>query len=191
MIPLFISLFIMAYQAEANRYSMLAGSLNSLLYTAAYLYMGGYGSAASAFLFSFPIQLWTFFSWQKRSYKKTVVFKKMSSKARGIMIIAFIAIWASMAIVFTKMNYTYAILDSVSFILGFISPALRALAYVEYTYLDAFGIITGLLLTVQVTVNDIGQMTYLIYGIYTSYLSIVTFINVRKFYKEQNEVKNE
>ena len=66
-----------------------------------------------------------------------------------------------------------------------------ALAYVEYTYLNAFGIITGLLLTVQMTVNDIGQMTYLIYGIYTSYLSIVTFINVRKFYKEQNEVKNE
>lgn len=50
MIPLMISLFVMAFQAEANRLGALAGAVNSLIYTAAYIYMGVYASAASAFL---------------------------------------------------------------------------------------------------------------------------------------------
>ena len=71
MIPLFISLFIMAYQAEANRYSILAGSLNSLLYTAAYLYMGVYGSAASAYFYSvFPYSCGRFSRGRKDLIKK-------------------------------------------------------------------------------------------------------------------------
>ena len=82
MIPLFISLFVMGFQSEANRLGALAGAINSLVYTAAYIYMGVYASAVSAVLFSFPIQLMTFFRWKKNAYKKTVVFRKMSNKMR-------------------------------------------------------------------------------------------------------------
>ena len=55
MIPLFVSLFVMAFQSEANRVGALIGSINSLIYTVAYVYMGVYASAASAILFSFLI----------------------------------------------------------------------------------------------------------------------------------------
>ena len=42
MIPLFISLFVMAFQSEANRLGPLMGSINSLLYAGCYIYMGVY-----------------------------------------------------------------------------------------------------------------------------------------------------
>ena len=74
MIPLFISLFVMSFQSEANRIGPLLGAINSLIYTAAYLYMGIYLSAVSAVLFSFPFQLMTFIRWSKNAYKKRLPF---------------------------------------------------------------------------------------------------------------------
>ena len=80
MIPLFVSLFVMSFQSEANRIGPLLGAINSLIYTAAYLYMGIYLSAVSAILFSFPFQLMTFIRWRKNAYKKTVMFKKCQTR---------------------------------------------------------------------------------------------------------------
>ena len=48
MIPLFVSLFVMSFQSEANRLGSLIGAVNALIYTATYLYMGVYVSAFSA-----------------------------------------------------------------------------------------------------------------------------------------------
>ncbi len=185
MIPLFVSLFVMAFQSEANRYGALAGSINSLIYTAAYIYMGVYGSAASALLFSFPIQLLTFFRWKKNSYKKTAVFRRMSNKSRWLYGAALLILWAVLAVAFSLLNYEYAVLDSLTFILGFIVPLMTMAAYIEYTYLWIIQAIAGLLLNIQMVIVDIRQMTYLIYGVYSVYCVICAFINVRKFYNEQ------
>ena len=120
MIPLFISLFVMAFQSEANRLGALAGALNSLIYTAAYAYMGVYASAASALLCSFPLQLMTFIMWRKNAYKSTVMFKKMTTKVRIICIGALLLLWAGLAAFFYYRQYEYALLDSITFILGFV-----------------------------------------------------------------------
>lgn len=82
MLPLFVSLFVMGFQSEANRIGVLIGACNALLYTVTYIVMGVYASAISGLLFSFPIQLMTFFRWRKNAYKKTVMFKKMTNKQR-------------------------------------------------------------------------------------------------------------
>ena len=191
MLPLFVSLFVMSFQSEANRVGALIGACNAVLYTITYICMGVYGSAASAFLFSFPLQLMTFFNWKKNAYKKTVVFKRMSTKVRIISGISGLALWAILAGVFYYLKYEYAVFDSVSFLLGFIVPILTMLAYIEYTYLWIFQAVTGLFLNIQMVSNDISQLTYLIYGVYALYCVICAFINVRKFYKEQqNEVQN-
>ncbi len=187
MIPLFVSLFVMAFQSDANRLGALAGALNSIIYTAAYVYMGVYASAASAFLFSFPIQLCTFFSWKNKAYKNTVVFKKMTAKQRTIFIASVVILWVVLAEVFIHLKYEYAVLDSITFLLGFIVPVLTMLTYIEYTYLWIVQAFIGLLLNVQMVVNDYKQTTYLIYGVYALYCVICAFINVRKFYKEQQE----
>ena len=185
MIPLLISLFVMAFQSEASRFGALAGAINSLIYTAAYIYMGVYASAASAFLFSFPIQLMTFFSWKKKAYKKTVMFRKMSKKASIIFYSAIIILWAVSAGVFMHLDYEYAVLDSGSFMFGFIIPVLTMLAYIEYTYLWIVHAVVSLLLSVQMVMNDYSQATYLIYSVYSLYCIICAFITVRKYYKEQ------
>ena len=191
MIPLFISLFVMAFQSEANRLGALAGAINSLISTAAYIYMGVYASAASAVLFSFPIQLMTFFSWRKNAYKKTVIFKKMSNKVRAITVSAILLMWAALAGVFFYLDYEYAVLDSITFLFGFIIPIMTMLAYIEYTYLWIVQAILGVFLNVQMVIVDYRQTTYLIYGVYALDCVVVAFINVRKFYKEQQAVTKE
>lgn len=188
MVPLFISLFVMAFQSEANRFGALAGAINSLIYTAAYIYMGVYASAASAVLFSFPMQLMTFFNWRKNAYKSTVVFKSMSKKMRILSFSGFLILWAVLAAVFIHLDYEYAVLDSGSFLLGFIVPVLTMLAYIEYTYLWLVQAVLSTLLSVQMVIVDYRQTTYLIYSIYCFYCIICAFINVRRFYKEQQTV---
>ena len=190
MIPLFVSLFVMAFQSEANRIGPLIGAFNSLIYTAAYIYMGIYGSAASAFLFSFPIQLLTFFRWKKNAYKSTAVFKKMSNKMRVIFFGGVAIAWAVLAGVFYYLGYEYALLDSISFLFGFIIPVMTMLAYIEYTYLWIVQAVLGLLLNVQMAVNDYSQITYLIYGVYALYCVIGAFISVQRFYKEQQKIES-
>lgn len=191
MIPLFISLFVMAFQSEANRLGALVGAINSLIYTIAYIYMGVYASAASSVLFSFPIQLMTFFSWRKKAYKKTVVFRRMSNKVRMIVASAFLLMWAVIAGIFFYLDYEYAVLDSVTFLFGFIIPIMTMLAYIEYTYLWIVQAIIGVFLNIQMVVVDYRQTTYLIYGIYALYCVILAFINVQKFYKEQQTIVKE
>lgn len=188
MVPLFISLFVMAFQSEANRFGALAGAVNSLIYTGAYIYMGVYASAASAVLFSFPMQLMTFFNWRKNAYKSTVVFKSMSKKIRILSFSGFLLLWAVLAAVFIHLDYEYAVLDSGSFLLGFIVPVLTMLAYIEYTYLWIIQAVLSVLLSVQMVIVDYRQTTYLIYSIYCFYCIICAFINVRRFYKEQQTV---
>lgn len=191
MIPLFVSLFVMAFQSDANRIGPLIGAVNSLIYTAAYVYMGVYASAASAALFSFPIQLCTFFRWKKNAYKKTAVFRKMTNKQRALFILSVLILWAVLAGVFVHLEYEYAVLDSISFLFGFIIPILTMLAYIEYTYLWIVQAVLGLFLNVQMVVNDYKETTYLIYGVYALYCVVCAFINVRKFYKEQQISKEE
>lgn len=190
MIPLFISLFVMAFQADANRYGALAGAINALIYTAAYIYMGVYASAASAFFFSFPIQLMTFFTWRKKAYKNTVIFKKMTKVQRCIFISGIVVLWVILAVVFKYLKYEYAIFDSITFLLGFIVPIMTMLAYIEYTYLWIVQAVVGLFLNVQMVMNDYKQTTYLIYGVYALYCVICAFITVNKFYKEQKTAEN-
>lgn len=185
MVPLFVSLFVMAFQSDANRIGPLIGAINSLIYTAAYIYMGVYASAASAVLFSFPIQLCTFFRWKKNAYKKTAVFRKMTNKQRAFFTLSVLILWAVLAGIFVHLEYEYAVLDSISFLFGFIIPILTMLAYIEYTYLWIVQAVLGLFLNVQMVVNDYKETTYLIYGVYALYCVVCAFINVRKFYKEQ------
>lgn len=188
MVPLFVSLFVMSFQSEANRIGSLIGAINALIYTATYTYMGVYGSAASSLLLSFPLQLITFFNWKKHAYKKTVMFKKLSARQRVIFSVAGLALWGALAFAFVKLEYEYAIFDSLLFLLGFVVPVLTALAFIEYTYLWIIQAVVGLFLNVQMAFNDLSQITYLVYGVYALYCVVLAYKNVHNFYKEQQKV---
>lgn len=189
MIPLFVSLFVMSFQSEANRLGSLIGAVNALIYTAAYFYIGVYVSAASALFLSVPLQLATFFNWKKNAYKKTVVFKKMSVKMRVVSLVSLLVLWGASAGVLAYFKYEYAIFDTITFLLGLAVSVLTMLAFIEYTYLWIIQAATGLIVNIQMVVNNPKETTYLIYGVYALYCVILAFVNVQKFYKEQQNEK--
>ncbi len=186
--PVFISLFIMASQAEANRYSYLAGGINAIIYTGIYAYLGLYANAASAILFSFPMQLITFINWKKKSYEKSTLFKKMSAKVRIVVSVLFVLSFAALYIVLKAMGSDYAILDNVSTLVGIMVSVLTMLAYIEYSYLWILSGILQITLNVQVMLNGKTEhITYVIFSLYSFYCIVLAFINVRKLYAKQQK----
>ena len=189
MIPLFISLFVMSFQSEANRVGSLIGAINAVIYTLTYLYLGVYISAVSALFLSVPLQLATFFNWKKHAYKKTVIFKRMSVKMRILSLLVLLVLWGVSAGVLTYFKYDYAIFDTITFLLSLVVSILTMLAFIEYTYLWIVQAATGLIVNIQMVINNPKETTYLIYGVYALYCVIVAFINVQRFYKEQQNEK--
>lgn len=188
MIPLFFSLFIMAFQAEANRYAVLAGGINAIIYGIVYIYLGLYASAASALLFSSPMQLITFFNWQRKPYGNSVIFKKMSTKLRIVSSFVFVGAWIVVFALLVKAGSNYAILDNTSSLIGIAVTILTMLAYIEYSYLWIVSMVLGIMLNYQVYADNPAHITYLIYSIYSFYCTLLAFINVRRLYNEQKEM---
>lgn len=112
----------------------------------------------------------------------------MTTKMRIAWSGAFLIVWGVMAAVFMHLDYEYAILDSCTFLFGFVTPVLTMLAYIEYTYLWIIQCVVGVFLNIQMVANDYKETPYLIYGVYALYCVIGAFINVQKFYKEQQEI---
>ena len=128
MLPLFVSLIVMALQSEVNRIAFLIGGINSCIYAAVYVSMGLYASAASAMLFSCPFQLVTFFNWKRKAYGKATVFKKLSSKMRVILGVASVLIFAIVQAILLWLGSNYAVLDNISFVNGVLGTISRKLA---------------------------------------------------------------
>ena len=187
LLPLYISLFIVLYQSEANRYAYLAAAINSVTYSVVYYSMGIYASAASALFFSAPTSMVTFFLWSRRAYKKTVVFRKMSPGMRILTLVACLAAWCGIYIFLALTDSSFAILDNTSTVLGILVTVLTALAFIEYSYVGIVHILVALALKIQLTASDISNLPFLIYTVYNAVCYAQMFVNVRKLYAEQNE----
>ena len=185
MLPLLISLFIMLFQAEANRYSFIAGGANALLYTYVYFRVGLYASATSALFFSFPIQIMTFISWNKHSYEKSTRFKKLSVKARVCICIGFVAVWLGVLKILQLAGSGYAVLDNTASLLGILVSVLTMMAYVEYSYLWLVSTSLNIILNIQVTLNDPSHIPYVIFTVYNMWCVVNAFKNVQRLYKKQ------
>lgn len=187
-LPLFISLFVVLFQANANRYAYIAGGLNCLLYSYVYVQLGLYASAASACFFSLPIQILTFLNWKKHAYKKSTVFKKMSNKTRIYLGVVLLVVWIIIFAVLKVLNSDYAFLDNTVSLLGILVSVLTMLAYIEYSYLWIVSIFLSLLLNIQVALNNPAQITYVIHSVYSLVCTVIAFTNVIKLYKIQQQV---
>ncbi|MBR5518921.1 MAG: nicotinamide mononucleotide transporter [Clostridia bacterium] len=185
MLPLFVSVIVMALQGTANRYGYLLGSINALLYTFAYIQLGTYANALSAMLISFPMQMITFLHWKSRSYEKSVVFKKMSCKLRIFTFVTFIVTCVICFTLLKTVGSLYAVLDTLSTIIGVYVTILTLFAYIEYTYLWPLNGVISILLNIQVTMNEPSAITYAIFSFYSLYCVILAYINAHKLYKKQ------
>lgn len=184
-LPLYISLVIAMLQSRVNRYASLMGSINSLLYAAVYVYYSLYGSALSAVLFSFPIQLLTFIRWNKNKWKHSTVLRKLNTKQRVLICLGFIVALAAMWIILPLFGSQYVFLDSVTNLLGILIYFLTMFAYVEYTFLMIINGVIGTALYISMLGESPEMTTYLIFSIYSSICIVFAFFQAKKLYTNQ------
>lgn len=187
LIPLYISLFVMILSAGVSRYAYLLGSLNSILYSLIYLYYGLYGIAAQALLFSFPMQMITFFRWKKNADRDSVKLRKMSAAQRGICLAVFAAAWIVLYFALKYVGSDYAVLDNTSTLMGVFTSVLTALAYIEYTWIMLPAGVINILLYIRVIRENPEQTAYLIYSVYSLICVTIQFFNARALRKKQGE----
>lgn len=186
-LPLYISLVIGMLQSRVNRYASLIGSMNSLFYGAVYIYYSLYGSAFSAILFSFPIQLITFIRWNKNKWEHSTVLKKLSTKQRLLILVGFIVALVAMWIVLPMIGSQYVFLDSVTNILGILIYFLTMFAFVEYTFLMIINGVIGSTLYVTMLGETPEMITYLIYSVYSFICIVFAFFQARRLYNKQQD----
>ena len=185
MIPLYVSLVVGILQSRANRYANLIGGINALLYAAVYFHFGLYASAASALLVSSPIQLATFIRWSNRSYKHSTKFRCLSAKFRIILSVIFVVSFSTIYIILSVLNSEYRLLDlSVSLISVFTS-VLALFSFMEYSWTMLGTGVFSIVLDISMMRNYPGQITYLVFSIYSMICIILQMISVHKLYKEQ------
>lgn len=190
-LPLYISLLVMILQAKVSRYAYLVGGLNSILYAVVYLYYGLYGIAAQAFLFSFPMQIITFFNWKKKTEKETVKFRRMSKGQSALCIVLFVLIWIALYFTLKHFGSDYAVLDNTVTLFGAFTSVMTALTFIEYAYMTLFGSVLNVFLNIQVIPAHHEQVTYLIYSIYSLICVSMHVAKVSRMWKNQNALKNE
>ncbi len=184
-LPLYVSLVIALLQSRVNRYANLLGSLNSLLYGAVYIYYNLYGSAISAFLFSFPIQLLTFLRWNKNKWEHSTVLRKLNTKQRLLILAGCAVSLAAMWIILPLIGSQYVFLDSVTNLLGILIYFLTMFAYVEYTFLMIINGIIGTVLYITMLGDTPEITTYLIFSVYSFVCIVFAFFQAKKLYDNQ------
>ena len=185
-LPLFISLFVMLYHSEANRFAHLVGAANSVLYAMIYFSLELYASATSALFVSFPIGIITFLTWNRRSYKESVVFRKMPPVLLTITILGAVGLWLGLYLALDSLSSPFAILDNTAMVLNILVTLMTVLAFREYPYVSILHVMTALALKIQLVSSDITNLPFLIYTLYNTTCSVRTIINVRHICREQD-----
>lgn len=188
-LPIYVSLFVGLLQTTANRYSLLIGSFNSIIYTVTYVYLGLYATAVSTFFFSCIVQFMTFVLWNKRKYAHSTKFRKLSNKYRVILAVGILV--ASVAVCFwlDKIGSVYQVLDSLSAVMGAVLPVLTLFAFIEYSWLMLPSGVIVILLYASMLTNNPAQITHVIFSVYSLICVTRGFLSVRRLYKEQQNQK--
>ncbi len=183
--PMYVSLVISVMQARAIRFAPLLGGFNSIWHGFVGLYYGLVANAMSCFLFSCPLQLITFWRWQKHKYGASTEFRKLSWKGRGVVAAAFVAAWAVVAFALNKIGSSYQVLDNISTLLGILVTILAMLSFIEYAPLQLVSCVIGTCLTLLVIRDQVEYTPTLIYNLYSTFCVTLGVISVTKLYKEQ------
>lgn len=187
--PLYVSLFIMLLMSNVNRYAYLIGGLNAISYGFIYLYYDIPGSAISAFLFSFPLQIISFIRWSKASWKNTTVLKKMSSKVKAFNVVLVVCVWVIYYALIRYLGSASSLIDSMASLIGMYITILQVLKYSEYTILMIPSGLLSISLYISLIVQgNTEQITFLIYSVYSLVCVIRSVFNARKILKEQKQI---
>lgn len=186
-LPLFVSVVIMFLQSRVNRYAFLIGALNAILYAVAYSYMTLYSSAAYALFISFPLQVITFFSWQKNTRQGVTDTRSFTKKGR-LGLFLFIALtWTLLFILFSALESEYLIVDNTVAVIGIVATLLCTMRYSEYAALQVLTNCISIVLYSYMALKDPGRSVWLVFSAYSTVCSSVAFIKMNS--KKKGAIK--
>ena len=190
-LPLYISLFVGMLTSKANRYSFLIGGLNSILYTITYISLGIYMQAFQAFFFSCLLQLATFFTWSKRAYKDSTVFRRMNKWMYIAFGGSFAVIYCTAIFVLKLLGSHYIYLDTFTALLGVFVTILHLCSFREAPFVHAFSATFGLSLSLAMSLDDPARLPFLISGLYGAICVWRSIFAIWRLYKEQQAAAKE
>ncbi len=184
-LPLYVSLFVGMLTSKASRYSFLIGGLNSILYTITYISFGTYMQAFYAFFFSCLMQIATFFTWSKRAYKDSTVFRRMTKKMYLGVGVGFALCYAAAIFVLTLLGSKFIYLDTFTSLLSILVTMMHLCSFREAPFVHAASSLIGLSLSAVLVAEDPSRWPFLISGIYGAICVWRSIFAIWKLYKEQ------
>ena len=191
-LPTLITLVVLIMSVRANRYAFLVGASNCVLYTIAYMSEGVYFSAASAFLVSMPIQIFSFFVWSKHKSGKTKSeLIRMKWWQLLLSIVAIFPAWAGCYFGISGLiGGNEPLLDSLVFVLGLLISALVAFRFIEGQYFNIISCLLGLVMWIVIFIEDPSNVNFVIISCYNLFRTVQAAINWTVLYlKRKNEKK--
>ena len=190
-LPLYVSLIISTLQTKVNRFALLLGGVNSILYGVVYIYYKLYGAAFSALLFSCPIQLITFIRWNKNKRGNSTELRRLTVKQRILLFAGIAVLTVGMVIVLPLLGSEYVLLDSITTLLGIAIYFLTMFAFVEYTTIMLINCALTIVLYITMLEGAPDTATYLIYSVYSFICVAFAFFEARKLYAQQQKENSE
>ena len=188
-LPLINSLVIMLLHSQANRYGFLLGGINSIIYAIVDISFTLYSSAVSALLLGFPIQILTFLRWNKRAYKKSTKFTRLSPLWRLSVIGMTVLTYLLLNLIFRALGSQYMLIDNLSFVMALLTYVLTFFSFIEYPIVQILANVVTLSVNVTVFINDPARLPFLIYSVYALCCVTRGAISVFKLYREQQKAK--
>ena len=191
-LPYYNSLIIMALSARANRYALVMGGINSILYGFVNLSFNLPGQAVYCFLFSFPVQIVTFILYTRRRYGSSTLFRKMSWGMRGLIALGFAICWVGVITVLQLLGGDYVIMDTTITLFGFLITFLTMFAFVEAPFLNVFNCLIGIAQFANMIADGKTERTpFLIFSVYSFTCVVMGLVRTIKLYREQQLKKKE
>ena len=190
MIPLYVSVIVMLLQTGGNRYALLLGSINSIIYAVVYfVFMKTPGGAISALAISFPLQLIGFINWSRKPYGNSTIFKRFGMKeylSAPFLFGAIVLIFWILTVKLGVFESSFPVLDITTSALGTYITVLQLLSYVEYAWLNIVSGAIQIVLNVRIlTSGTPGHATYVTQSVYALICIIITAFSLTRLYNEQ------
>lgn len=187
-LPTIITLYVQILMVKGNRCAFLIGGINSLIYGIGYYAESLYFSTLSAVAISFPLMIFSFFNWKRKSQGATTVLVNLKNSARILISIAIIIVWVLCVRLLGNIvsGGRFVWLDCFCFVGGVAVTILSSLRYADSQYLNVLCCTITLVMWIAVCIEDLKNINFLIISIYNLYKVIQMSISWTKLTKLKN-----
>lgn len=190
LLPTLVSLFVMLLNSRVNRFGLLLGGINAVIYSIGYFMEKLYPSAVSAIAISGTMGIVGFVLWSKnQTTDKQVKVRKLTLKSGGLFLAGAIVAWIAFFFVYRALGTKSLVLDNTLFILALVITTMQMLRYMEMPYLNIISLLVSIVQWTILTVENTANITYLIYNIFSLYCVVKSIFVWIKLYREQNNQK--